>query len=126
MNVTAYTIPNALLQHALPDLKKLSIDIVHLQEKRDRLVNGLQKMGYELHSTEGTFYLLPRSPLEDDIAFIRPLAEQHVYCLPGTVCEMPDYFRISVTANDEMIERGLPGFARAMEKARLGSYVLST
>lgn len=123
---TAYAIPNALLQHALPDLEKLSIDIAHLQEKRDRLVIGLQDMGYELHSPEGTFYLLPRSPLEDDFAFIRLLADQHVYCLPGTVCEMPGYFRISITANDEMIERGLSGFARAMEITRQGSYVLAS
>jgi len=123
---TAYAIPNALLQHALPDLEKLSIDIAHLQEKRDRLVTGLQDMGYELHSPEGTFYLLPRSPLEDDFAFIRLLADQHVYCLPGTVCEVPGYFRISITANDEMIERGLPGFARAIEITRQGSYVLAS
>ncbi len=123
---TAFAFPNALLQHALPDLEKLSIDIEHLQEKRDRLVTELQRLGYELHPPEGTFYLLPRSPLEDDFAFIKLLAEQHVYCLPGTVCEMPGYFRISVTANDEMIERGIPGFARAMERALQGSYVLSS
>lgn len=115
---TAYAFPNALLQHALPDLEKLSIDIEHLQEKRDRLVNGLQQMGYEVHSPEGTFYLLPCSPLEDDVAFVNLLAEQHIYCLPGTVCEMPGYFRISVTANDDMIDRALPGFGRAIELAK--------
>jgi aspartate aminotransferase len=112
---TAYAFPNALLQHALPKLEKLSIDIEHLQEKRDRLVTELCRMGYNLHVPEGTFYLLPRSPLQDDRAFINLLAEQHIYCLPGSVCEMPGYFRISVTANDEMIERALPGFARAIE-----------
>jgi aspartate aminotransferase len=36
-----------------------------------------------------------------------------VYCLPGSVLEMPGYFRISLTANDDMIERSLPGFAAA-------------
>jgi hypothetical protein len=30
---------------------------------------------------------------------------------------MPGYFRISLTANDEMIERGLPGFERALKTA---------
>ncbi|MGW8250281.1 MAG: aminotransferase class I/II-fold pyridoxal phosphate-dependent enzyme, partial [Anaerolineales bacterium] len=115
---TAYAIPNALLQHALPDLEKLSIDIEHLQEKRDRLVSELSQMGYQLHAPEGTFYLLPRSPLKDDWAFINLLAEQHIYCLPGSVCEMPGYFRISITANDDMVERALPGFERAMELAK--------
>lgn len=114
---TAYAIPNALLQHSLPDLEKLSVDVEQLQERRDRLVGELRQIGYDIHTPEGTFYLLPRSPMPDDREFTRLLAEQHIYCLPGSVCEMPGYFRISVTANDDMVERSLPGFARAMELA---------
>ena len=114
---TGYALPNALMQYALPDLEKLSIDIEHLQEKRDRLVAELRQMGYELHVPEGTFYLLPRSPVEDDLRFTDRLADEHIYCLPGKVCEMPGYFRISVTANDAMIDRALPGFARALKQA---------
>jgi len=75
-------------------------------------------MGYELDVREGTFYLLPRSPLADDGAFIELLAEHHVFCLPGTVVEMPGRFRISLTASDDMIERALPGFKAAMDSAR--------
>ena len=114
---TGYALPNALMQYALPDLEKLSIDIEHLQEKRDRLVAELRQMGYELHVPEGTFYLLPRSPVEDDLRFTDRLADEHIHCLPGKVCEMPGYFRISVTANDAMIDRALPGFARALKQA---------
>jgi aspartate aminotransferase len=115
--MTGYAFPNALLQHALPDLEKLSIDIEHLQEKRDWLVGGLREMGYETHTPEGTFYALPRAPIADDWAFAEILAELNVLCLPGTVVEMPGYFRLSVTANDAMIERALPNFARALDRA---------
>ncbi|HET8907095.1 MAG TPA: aminotransferase class I/II-fold pyridoxal phosphate-dependent enzyme [Ktedonobacterales bacterium] len=115
--MNGYAIPNALLQHALPDLEKLSIDIEHLQRKRDTLVATLREMGYSVHVPEGTFYLLPRSPIADDVAFIEQLAEQDVFCLPGAVVEMPGYFRISLTANDDMITRSLPGFAAAIEHA---------
>jgi aspartate aminotransferase len=41
-----------------------------------------------------------------------------VYVLPGDTFEMPGWFRISVTANDEMVDRGIPGFAAAIEEAR--------
>jgi aspartate aminotransferase len=119
--ITGYAYPNALLQHALADLDKLSIDNGHLQEKRDSMVGALQEMGYQLHSPEGTFYLLPRSPIEDDIAFTELLHTHKIFCLPGEVVEMPGYFRISLTANDEMIQRSLPGFAAAMEQARKGN-----
>lgn len=113
--VTGFAFPNALLQHALPDLEKLSIDVRHLQEKRDWLVRELRKMGYELHVPEGTFYLLVRSPVDDEGAFLARLAEHDVFCLPGSLAECPGYFRISLTANDEMIRRALPGFAVALE-----------
>jgi aspartate aminotransferase len=116
--MTGYAFPNALLQHALGDLEKLSIDIEHLQYKRDWMVNALREMGYDLHVPEGTFYLLPRSPLADDFAFCELLAEHNILCLPGEVVEMPGYFRISLTANDSMIERAMPGFALALEQAK--------
>lgn len=115
--VVGYAFPNALLQHALGDLEKLSIDIDHLQRKRDRMVSGLREAGYEVNVPEGTFYLLPRSPLEDDLAFTTMLAQHDVFVLPGSIAECPGYFRISLTANDEMIERALPAFAAAMRDA---------
>jgi aspartate aminotransferase len=34
--------------------------------------------------------------------------------LPGSLMKTPDYFRISLTASDQMIERALPAFAQAM------------
>jgi aspartate aminotransferase len=42
------------------------------------------------------------------------LAEHDVFVLPGTVVELPGTFRLSLTANDEMVERSLPGFEAAM------------
>jgi aspartate aminotransferase len=108
--------PNALLQHAIEDLEKLSIDIAHLQRKRDRLVEGLRAAGYEVHSPEGAFYLLPKSPAPDDIAFAERLAQDNVYVMPGTVCEIPGYLRLCFTASDDMIARSLPVFARAIRE----------
>lgn len=113
-----YTFPNALLQYALEDLEKLSIDIPHLQAKRDRLVQALRGMGYQLSVPEGTFYLLVRSPIADDLAFTDLLIAQKVFCLPGTIFEMPGYFRISLTANDAMIDRALPGFEKAIQAVK--------
>lgn len=113
-----FSFPNALLQHALADLEKLSIDIEHLQFKRDWMVRELRAMGYEVHSPDGTFYLLPRSPIADDWQFSEILAEHDILCLPGAVVEMPGYFRLSLTANNGMIERALPNFEKAIAAAR--------
>ena len=116
--INGYAFPNALLQHALAELEGVSIDIAHLQRKRDWMVGALREMGYELHVPQGTFYLLPRSPLADDWAFSERLADKQILVLPGVMVELPGYFRISLTANDQMIEQALPGFAAALAEAR--------
>ena len=113
-----YAWPNALLQHALADLEKLSIDIGALQRRRDRLVPALREMGYEASMPEGTFYTMARSPIDDDVAFGEVLSRHRVLVLPGTIVEVPGWFRISLTASDEMVETAIPRFAAAMAEAR--------
>lgn len=110
--------PNAIMQHAIAELETVSIDLAAMHRKRDRMVSALREMGYHIRSPEGTFYLLPRSPWEDDQAFCRELAARKVLVLPGSVTEIPGFFRISLTASEEMIERSLSGFAAAMSHAR--------
>ena len=116
--LSGWAFPNALLQHALADLDRVSVDIGHLERKRDRMVAALRSMGYETTIPEGTFYIVVRSPISDDAAFVRLLMEFNIFCIPGALMDLPGYFRISLTANDDMIERSLPGFAEALGKAR--------
>jgi aspartate aminotransferase len=115
--VNGWAFPNALLQHSLADLDRISIDMAHLQAKRDRLVPALRNMGYETTMPEGTFYVIVRSPLPDDQAFIDLLSEYNIFCVPGSLMDLPGYFRICLTASDEMIERSLPGFELALARA---------
>lgn len=114
---TGYAFPNALLQHAIEDLEQLSIDVAAMQRRRDRLVGALREIGYETTMPQGTFYIMARSPMTDDVAFTDMLAKHRVLVLPGTVVEVPGWFRISLTASDEMVERGIPGFAAAFAEA---------
>jgi aspartate aminotransferase len=109
--------PNALLQHALGDLEALSVDVGALQARRDRLVPALLEMGYEATLPEGTFYVMVRCPVADDMAFTERLAELGALVLPGTIVECPGWFRISLTASDEMVERGLDVFRTALGEA---------
>jgi aspartate aminotransferase len=112
-----YLFPNALLQHSIEDLERLSIDVPTLQRRRDRLVPALRELGYETTFPEGTFYVMARSPIEDDVAFAELLAEEGVLVLPGQIVEVPGWFRISLTATDAMVDDAIPRFARARERA---------
>jgi aspartate aminotransferase len=106
--------PNALLQHSIADLEGLSIDIGALQRRRDRMVPALREIGYKVTNPEGTFYLMVRSPDPDDLAFSSHLAELGALVLPGTIVESPGWFRISLTASDDMVERGIEVFRQAL------------
>ncbi|GAC1433795.1 MAG: pyridoxal phosphate-dependent aminotransferase [Chloroflexota bacterium] len=111
-------LPDAVMQYALPEIEPLLIDLAALQRRRDRLVEALRAQGYTVPVPEATFYLLPRSPLADDVAFAAALAERDVFVLPGRAVELPGYFRLSLTATDAMVERALPIFAAAIAAAR--------
>ncbi len=110
--------PNALMQYAIDDLEPLSIDLAGLTRKRDRLVAALGDIGYRVHIPEGTFYLLCQSPIADDAAFTRLLAQHNVYVLPGHTFELPGYVRICLTANEDMVERSIEGFRRGFDDAQ--------
>ena len=112
-----YQWPNALLQHALADIEHLTIDLDALQRRRDLLVPALREMGYEASMPEGTFYTMARSPIADDVAFGEILARHRVLILPGTIVEVPGWFRVSLTASDDMVEAGIPRFAAARAEA---------
>jgi aspartate aminotransferase len=112
--VTGWAFPNAVLQYALPRLEEFSIDIARLQRKRDRMVTALRDLGYDVALPEGTFYLFVRSPIADDAAFADTLAAHGVLVLPGYLFETPGFFRICLTATEEMIEASLQGFAAAI------------
>jgi aspartate aminotransferase len=117
---SGFAFPNALLQHAIEDLERLSIDVGALERRRDRMVDALAGMGYEPTIPEGTFYVMARAPIDDDVAFAEMLAEENVVVLPGRIVEVPGWFRISLTASDEMVEQSLAGFERARTRALEG------
>ena len=107
---------SALMHHSLKDLGAVSLNVSDLQRRRDKFVAGLRASAYEVHVPEGAFYLTPKSPIDDDCRFVDLLAEEDIFCLPGSVVNMPGYFRVSLSANDEMIDRALPKFATAMKR----------
>src|SRR5205807_7584246 len=71
---TGNMLPDAIMQYALPEIDAMSIDLGHLQRKRDRVVDALREMGYEGQSPQATFYVLPKSPIADHMHFARTLA----------------------------------------------------
>jgi aspartate aminotransferase len=100
----------ALMQHIVLSLQDASVDIGQYAKKRDFLYSNLAEMGYSIVKPQGAFYMFPRSPIEDDAAFVREIQKHNVLVVPGRGFGAPGYFRISYCVDDWVIEGSLKGF----------------
>lgn len=108
----------ALMQRVISRLQGVQVDAGIYWRKRDLLYEGLVKAGYEVTKPEGAFYLFPRSPLEDDVAFVRALQEKRILTVPGSGFGGPGHFRIAYCVDDRTIMGALDGFAEVRRAYR--------
>ena len=111
----------ALWQWVVAEVGDQVIDVAPYRDKRDLMYEGLTRIGYECVKPRGAFYVFPRTPIADDVAFVRMLAEENVLTVPGSGFGMPGHMRISLTVTRDTVVRALPGFERAFRKARAGA-----
>ncbi|ALC16159.1 aspartate/methionine/tyrosine aminotransferase [Desulfuromonas soudanensis] len=97
----------ALMQKLVAKLQRVSVDIGEYQEKRDILYNHLTALGFNMVKPGGGFYLFPRSPLEDDVAFVRLAQKHNILLVPGAGFGAPGYFRIAYCIDGDIIRRSL-------------------
>lgn len=100
----------ALMQRLVTGLQRVSVDVEQYRVKRDLLYNKLVALGFDVIKPGGGFYLFPRSPLTDEMEFIR-LAQKHgILLVPGSGFGAPGFFRIAYCVDDDMIIRSLPAW----------------
>ena len=109
----------ALMQRLVAPLQRNSIKTREYEEKRDLLYNALKSYGYHVVKPQGAFYLFPKAPIEDDVAFVKDLQAKHILTVPGRGFGKPGYFRIAYAVETKTIEKSLPGFKEVVEKYTL-------
>jgi aspartate aminotransferase len=114
--ILGYVNAPAFIQRAVSHLLETSVDIDQYRKKRDILWKNLVSFGYEADKPQGSFYLFPRSPIEDDVAFVTALQEENILTVPGTGFAGPGHFRIAYCVDDATIVSALPGFKRVISK----------
>ena len=112
----------ALWQWVVAEVGDLVIDVAPYREKRDLMYEGLTRIGYQCVKPQGAFYVFPRTPIDDDVAFVRLLAEEGVLTVPGSGFGMPGHIRISLTVERETVVRGAAR-ASSARSARHGAEI---
>lgn len=106
----------ALMQRVVACMQGMSVDIGQYKRKRDLLCDGMTDAGYEFIIPPGAFYLFPRTPIPDDVAFVKELQQELILVVPGSGFVGPGHFRIAFCVADQTIVNAMPGFKRVMKK----------
>ncbi|MFB3906166.1 MAG: pyridoxal phosphate-dependent aminotransferase [Acidobacteriota bacterium] len=111
----------ALWQWVVAECWDQAVDATIYEEKCDLLWEALRRIGYEVVRPGGAFYLFPKSPIPDDVAFIDVLKDEGILAVPGSGFGSPGHFRLSLTVPMQSIERAITGFQHAYRRARSGA-----
>ncbi len=106
----------ALMQRIVGRMQGIYVDVEHYRRKRDLLCEGLWAAGYEFEKPDGAFYLFPRTPIDDDVEFVRALQEKNILVVPGTGFGGPGHIRIAYCVDDSTIINSMDGFEAVMKK----------
>lgn len=106
-----------LIQRAVSGVLREVVDVEVYKRRRDVLHSALTSFGYECVKPEGAFYLFPKAPIEDDVAFVSMLQQKLILTVPGSGFGGPGYFRISYCVSEETVRGSLKGFEEAIKEA---------
>ncbi|OPY83396.1 MAG: Aspartate aminotransferase [Syntrophorhabdus sp. PtaU1.Bin153] len=108
----------AIMQRLVGGFQKNSVDILDYQKKRDVMYSILVEAGFDVVKPLGAFYIFPKSPIPDDVKFVRTLQQHHILTVPGVGFGRPGYFRLAYCVELDMIERSRPYFKKVVESLK--------
>ncbi|OGN99924.1 MAG: aspartate aminotransferase [Chloroflexi bacterium RBG_13_52_12] len=107
----------AFMQNVVRHLQDVTIPVSEYQRHRDFIYNNLIRMGYTVNKPQGAFYIFPKCPIEDDVAFVHELQhDHHVLTVPGVAFGVHGYFRLVYCVDDELLEKSMPGLEKIAKK----------
>jgi aspartate aminotransferase len=109
----------ALMQRLVAGLQDASVDVAAYQDKRDLLYNHLISLGFSCVKPDGAFYLFPKSPIADDVEFVKMAQKHHILLVPGAGFGAPGYFRAAYCVDRGIIERSLPAWEKLAQEVGL-------
>ena len=105
----------AIAQRMVGKLQNESVDMEIYRRKRDFLFGGITKLGYDCPMPNGAFYIFPKTPIPDDVEFVKILQSKLLLTVPGTGFGKSGYIRICYCVDDWVLEGALAGFEEAVK-----------
>lgn len=113
---TGHNCPPSIIMQAVAKVIDETSDLSVYETNANLLYEALTDMGYSCVKPGGTFYMFPKSPIEDANEFCWTAAKElGLIIVPGDSFECPGHFRISYCVQTETIEKAIPLFRKALE-----------
>ncbi|HJK94111.1 MAG TPA: pyridoxal phosphate-dependent aminotransferase [Polyangiaceae bacterium LLY-WYZ-15_(1-7)] len=106
-----YGMPTSLMQRALPDLVKIDPARAAIEARRERTREALEALGLRVVG-EATMFLYVE--VGDDWAVTEALADRGVLVLPGAIFHHRGWLRLTCSATDAMLARGVEALAEVL------------
>jgi aspartate aminotransferase len=102
----------AISQRIVAKAVDASVDPSIYKERLDILYNHLIELGFECKKPEGAFYLFVKSPVPDELEFIKVAQKYNVLVVPGRGFGRAGYFRLSFCVGLDTIKGSLQAFRK--------------
>ena len=105
----------SLFQRVCAECASETADITIYETNKTLLCNALREIGYHVVEPQGTFYMFPRTPIADDVAFCEKAKDFNLLIVPGTGFGCPGHTRISYCVPTERVERSILAFKQLFD-----------
>lgn len=116
--ILGYVNAPGIMQLAVAELLDDAAEVAEYARKRELILGVLDEAGYEYVRPGGAFYVFPKCPIPDDVAFCKLAIEQNLLLVPGSGFMGPGYFRIAYCCDDATIVNSVGAFKRALAAAK--------
>lgn len=116
---TGHNCPSSLIQLGVAKVLDETSDLSIYEKNKNILYKELTAMGYECVEPGGTFYMFPKTPIQDANEFCNMTAhELDLILVPGDSFMCPGHMRLAYCTTTDMVERSLPLFEKAIKMCR--------
>lgn len=111
--------PASLMQRTVGAVCTETSDLCIYEKNKEILYSALTEYGYTCVEPGGTFYMFPRSPEPDSLAFCERAKEKNLMLVPGDIFGCPGHFRIAYCVPTDRVIRSLPIFQELAKEYHL-------
>lgn len=107
--------PPSIIQLAVAECLDITSDLSVYETNMNILYKELTLLGFECVKPGGTFYIFPKSPEKDAVAFCEKAKKYDLVLVPSDGFGVPGYFRMAYCIDTEKVVRSLEAFRKLVK-----------